>query len=396
MIPIRFVTPRYGADIMGGAEWGARQLATKLAADGWSVEVFTTCARDFRTWADEHPAGSTVEDGVTVHRFGVRRPRAAGFDRATDEILARLPDVGIDDALEWIDIQGPDSPALLDAVAGVDDGVLALYPYLYQPTVRGAALARVPTVLHAAAHPEPPLDLPVFDELFSSVSALAHHSRAEQDLVARRFPETRTTPQVVLGLPIDDVDADPVAARAALGLGDEPFVVWLGRIDRGKGVHELVERFADVRRSRGGGNLVLAGPVVDPPPPTPGVRVLGPVPEEHKAGLLAAADVFVNPSPHESFSIVILEAWLAGTPVLVNGWCEPMRHHCEESGGGLWYMGRADFEIALTRLLDDPGARDRLADAGRDYVRSRYGWPIVKRRYEGLLSGMLAGSGLER
>ena len=322
---------------------------------------------------------------MTVHRFGVRRTRTTGFDRHTDRLLAKLPDVSEQEALEWVDAQGPDSPALLDAIAAVDDGVLALYPYLYQPTVRGVTRARVPAVLHAAAHPEPPLAFPVFDRLFGSVAGLAHHSRAEQRLVAQRFACTRTTPQVVLGLPIDDVEADPLAARAALGLGDEPFVVYLGRVDRGKGVHDLVARFDAARRRRGNGRLVLAGPVVDEPPRTPGVSVVGPVPEEEKAGLLAAADVLINPSPNESFSIVVLEAWLAGTPVLVNGWCEPMRNHCEDSGGGLWYTGPADFEVALDRLLDDPELRHRLARAGRRYVRREYGWPAVRGRYDALL-----------
>ncbi len=315
-----------------------------------------------------------MEDGVTVHRFPVRRPRTADFDAHTHRLLGELPAVSEEAALEWVDAQGPDSPELIDAVAAVDDGVLALYPYLYQPTVRGARVARVPAVLHAAAHRERPLELPVFDALFSSVTGLAHHSRAEQALIAGRFPATRTLPQVVLGLPVDETVADPVGARVALGLGDEPFLVYLGRIDRGKGVHDLVAGFADVRARRGSGRLVLAGPVVDEPPRSAGVTVLGPVPEEHKAGLLAAADVFVNPSPHESFSIVVLEAWLAGTPVLVNGWCDPLRDHC------------ADFAVALGRLLDDADLRDRLARAGADHVRATYRWPAVRERYDRLLA----------
>ena len=54
--------------------------------------------------------------------------------------------------------------------------------------------------------------------------------------------------------------------------------------------------------------------------------------QEHKFGLLAAADALINPSPHESFSIVVIEAMLVGTPVLVNGRCPPLRGHCENSG----------------------------------------------------------------
>ncbi|MCY4495596.1 MAG: glycosyltransferase family 4 protein, partial [Acidimicrobiaceae bacterium] len=117
-----------------------------------------------------------------------------------------------------------------------------------------------------------------------------------------------------------------------------------------------------------------------------GVVCLGPVSEEHKFGLLAAADVLVNPSPLESFSLVVLEAWLAGTAVLVNGWCDPTRDHCVQSGGGLWYRNFLEFEVALNRLLDDTELRARLARAGKSYTTKYYSWPAVRRRYFSLLS----------
>ena len=381
---ITFVAPRYGADVFGGAEQAARAYATRLAGEGWRVRVITSCARSI-DWHDEFTPGTTVEEGVEVTRCRVRRPRDPGLDDASARLFAAST-VSLDDAQDWIDRQGPDSPELLEAVAAVDDGVIALTPYLYQPTVRGAQVARVPVVLHAAAHPEAPLRLPVFDRLFESVDALAHFSQAEQALVLDRFATTATTPQVVLGMPIEvDEPVDAARARQALGLGDEPFAVCLGRIDAGKGVHDLVERFGRFRAAHGRGRLVIAGPVVDPPPATPGVTVLGPVPAEHKFGLLAAADVLINPSPHESFSIVVPEALLAGTPVLVNGWCLPLREHVANSHGGLWYTGLADFDVALGRLLDDAELRDRMVAAGATYAREMFSWRSVLRRYERLV-----------
>jgi glycosyltransferase involved in cell wall biosynthesis len=381
---ITFVTPRYGTGVVGGAETGARSIATRLAADGWPVQVLTTRASSSVTWADEYDEGTSVIDGVTVHRFGVRRPRDPAFDDLSADLFARA-EVDRATALDWIDRQGPDSPDLLDAIGDVSEGVLALYPYLYQPTVRALDVARVPTVLHAAAHDEPPLRLPVFDDLFSGVDGLAHHSQAEQVLVADRFPATVTRPQVVLGLPVDAGVGDPDRTRRELDLGDGPFVLCLGRLDRGKGVHDLVRWYSRSRSRLGGTRLVLAGPVIHRPPPTDGVVVLGTVSEEHKWGLLAAADVLVNPSPLESFSLVVLEAWLAGTPVLVNGRCAPTVEHCRFSGGGLWFTGIADFEVAMIRLTENPELARRLADAGGEYVRRTFAWPAVRRRYQALL-----------
>ena len=384
--PVTFVTPRYGAEVLGGAEAGARQLATRLAADGREVSVITSCALSMQTWADDFGAGRSVEDGVSVLRCPVDRQRAADFDARSDELLPRASSAAIDEALDWIDQQGPTSSALIEAVGAVAAGVLVFYPYLYHPTVRGLPRARVPTILYPAAHRELPLDLPVFDDVFGRVDGIALQTRAEQALVQQRFPASFSTPQALVGLPVEMGEKpDRDAAREALGLGDEPFVLCLGRVDRGKGTHDLVERFGRFRAARGAGRLVLAGPVAEAPPDVAGVTCLGPIPEEHKFGLIAAADVLINPSFYESFSIVILEAWLAGTPVLVNGWCAPMVEHCTASGGGLHYTGVADFEIALSRLLDEPATRADLAAAGSDYVRRRYAWSAVSARLDGLI-----------
>ncbi len=387
---VTFVTPRYGADVLGGAEAGARLLATRLAADGRRVEVITSCASSMRTWADDYPEGTTLEDGVKVTRCRVDRVRAPDFDARSDRILPNARRASMTDARAWIDEQGPTSGALIEAVAAVAGGIAVFYPYLYHPTVRGLPAARVPTVLYPAAHPEAPLDLPVFDAVSENAGGIAFQTRAEQALVHERFPATSRSVQAMIGLPVEmDTDPDPAAARAALGLGDEPFVLCLGRVDRGKGTHDLVERFGRWRAGGGRSRLVLAGPVAQAVPSTDGVVCLGPIPEAHKFGLVAAADAVINPSFHEAFSIVILEAWLAGTPVLVNGWCAPLVEHCANSGGGLFYTGRTDFEAALTRLVDDEAMRRRMAAAGGRYVRRAYGWPAVRARFDGLTGRLL-------
>ena len=387
MTDITFVSPRYGADILGGAEQAVLSLARRFSADGLSVAVLTSRARSYTTWADDYPEGTTVEDGVVVSRFGVDQQRPVDFDALSDQILPHASEASVPQGLAWIERQGPTSTALLDAIATVSSGVLALTPYLYHPTVHGARLSKVPTILHAAAHPELPLELRVFDRVFGSVSALAHYSRAEQELVLSRFPATLTTPQVVLGLPVEppQYEIDPRAVRANLELGVEPIILCLGRVSRGKGTHELLEMFLAASTLRGGAKLVFAGPLVDEIPKHEDVFCLGPVSDETKYGLLAAADVLVNPSPLESFSLVVLEAWSMGTPVVINGRCGPTREHCESSGGGLWYSGLAEFETAIRRLITDTDLRLRLGTAGQAYVRNRYSWPMVRRRYEALL-----------
>ena len=388
MPDLTFVTPRYGPEVAGGAEQGARTLAEGLVGEGRSVQVLTTCAVSAVTWDDHLTPGRSLINGVDVHRFPVRRPRGDDFWEFNGRVMKRAVRVDLPTAMEWIDRNGPDSPGLIDAVSDVSDGIVAFYPYIYQPSVRGAMVARTATLLHAAVHREQPLDLCVFGRLFESVDGFAHHTRAEQRLVLDRAPAAAVKPQAVVGLPVERPEGLTVTAgadmRARLGIGDRRLVLYLGRVDPGKGTHDLAAAFAsaDIPDAV----LVLAGPPVNAPPVSERMRVTGLVSEAEKWALLEAADVFVNPSAHESFSLVILEAWLAGTPVLVNGRTRPLAEHCALSGGGLVYTGLADFAAALKRLLADPQARRRLADAGRSYCERRYSWPAVRSRYESLLS----------
>ncbi len=72
---IAFVPPRYGDDVVGGAESVLRQAAERLAGRGWEVDVLTTCARDHFTWANVYPPGSERHGDLTVMRFPVVHPR---------------------------------------------------------------------------------------------------------------------------------------------------------------------------------------------------------------------------------------------------------------------------------------------------------------------------------
>ena len=100
------------------------------------------------------------------------------------------------------------------------------------------------------------------------------------------------------------------------------------------------------------------------------------------------AAAFVHPGVYESFSIVLLEAWLAGRPALVNAGCGPTRQHCERSGGGIAFGRYADFEVGLDRLLADPALAAAMGAAGRAYVEDGFRWPTVIDRYTRFLASL--------
>ena len=389
--------PRYGTGIRGGAETGARMLAEHLAADrGHQVEVLTTCAVDAITWRDELEEGTGEVNGVTVRRIRSEAGRDDRFHPLWAALREDPAHASREDMERWVELQGPRSPALLDAVAGSDADVVAFYPYLYYPTVRGLPLVAERAILHPAAHEEPALHLGIYDELFTCCRGFAFHSRSERTLVNERFG-VATTPQVVVGLGVEeppDGGIDEGAARAAYGLGEAPYLVCIGRVDDQKGTGMLWRSFrAYKRRHPGPLRLVLVGQVVDPPERADDVVVTGMVGEEDKWGLLRGARALVAPSPYESFSLTVVEALTAGVPVLVNARCAPTREHCEQSGAGLWFGDFAEFEAVVGLLTTDDAVHETMRRNGRAYVAANYTWPVVLDRYCGFLERFTGGAG---
>jgi glycosyltransferase involved in cell wall biosynthesis len=380
-VRIAYVVPRYGTEVLGGAEYGARMLAERLVSFlAWDVEVLTTCALDARTWADEYPEGTVDVNGVRVHRFRSAAGRHPDFDALSGPVLRHPEATSLADAERWIDLQGPVNPAIVEAVGDSDADLVVFYPYLYHPTVRGVPVAGRRAVMHPAAHDEPPLRLPVFGPVFRGVRGLVYQTYGERDLVERLFSVAHVH-HVVMGLGVEEQEGDSAAA-----VPDAPFLLCLGRVDDGKGAGMLARWFAEYKARRPGPlQLVFAGPVVHPPPEHPDIRVLGPVTEEAKWGLLRRALALVNPSYFEAFSIVLMEAWTAGVPVVVNGACLATREHCERSGGGLWFTHYAEFEVVVDRLQADEGLRAGLAERGRGYVDAHFRWPVIIERYRRFL-----------
>lgn len=386
---VDFVVPRYGTEVVGGAEFAVRMLAEELVRQrGWAVQVLTTTARDSRTWAAGYPDGSTTIGGVPVRRFALDSGRDPDFDAFSTELLVAPSSASPDREREWLRRQGPNSTELLDAVSASEADVVVFTPYLYAPTVEGIGRVGRRAVLQPATHDEQPLRLPMFEAVFGAATGLAFYTDAE-----RRFTESRFAighrRQVVVGLGSDAGPGDPAEARAAVGVGDRPFLLCLGRVDDGKGTGALVRFFTEYQRRHGGDlALVLAGPVVHHPADHPDVIVAGPVSESVKWGLLRAAEVLVSPSAYESFALVLIEAWNVRTPVLVNARCAVTVEHCRRANGGIWYSGFASFEAALRRLLASEDLRASLANSGARYVQERYQWPAIIDRYAGFLDAV--------
>jgi glycosyltransferase involved in cell wall biosynthesis len=378
------VVPRYGEMVVGGTEHWLRMLCEHLVAmKQWRVEVFTTCATSAATWRDELAPGDSVLGGVTVHRHRSRSgrdPRYLELNAVIGDDPAGVPD---DVARLFVELVGPVCPDVLDDAAASACDLVAVTPYLFWPAVHGVPRLGRRVIFHGAAHDEPELHLGIMRDVFLSVGGFAFNSYAERALVERTFPIAHL-PARVIGNSVAEEPGDPAAARAALGLSpDEPFVLCVGRVERSKGTHALAELWRRYRRRRGrdAPRLVLLGPVHEELVSDGDVLVAGQVPEQVKWGALRGCCFLVAPSPWESFSLVVLEAWLAGRPVLVNGRCEATVEHSRRGGGGLWFGDEVEFEVMADRLLSDGSLRDHLASMGEAYARRQFSWPAVVDRY---------------
>ena len=380
------VIPRYGEEIVGGTEHWLRMLCEHLVAmKDWRVEVFTTCATSAATWADELAPGDSVLGGVTVHRYrslSGRDPRYAELSAVIRDDPERVPD---DVAFRYVELVGPVCPEVLDQAASSECDLIAVTPYLFWPAVHGTPRLGRRVIFHGAAHDEPELHLGIMREVFLSVGGFAFNSHAERALVERTFPIAQL-PASVIGNSVTEGSGVPRMARDALGLGsEERFVLCVGRVERDKGSHAVADLWRRYRRQRPDApRLVLLGPVHEALDGNEDVLVAGRQSEEVKWGALRACELLIAPSPWESFSLVILEAWLAGRPVIVNGRCEATVEHCRRSGGGLWFSDALEFEVMIDRLLSDGEVRDHLARSGGAYARRQFGWPAVVGRYAAL------------
>jgi glycosyltransferase involved in cell wall biosynthesis len=385
-LKLAFVVQRYGLDIAGGAEYHCRLVAEHMARHA-EVEVLTTCASDYLTWANHYPEGREVLNGVPVRRFKVKRPRdPEAFADWTDRVFRASH--GPADELRWLEEQGPFSPRLvrhLERHRG-DHDLFVFFSYRYYPTYHGLRAVRDKALLVPTCEEDGVYGLSIFPPLFRMPRAIVYNSVEERALI-ETVSGNKDVPGDVVGvgsaLP---ENLDPQGFRGRAGLNG-PYVLYVGRIDENKGCRQLFDFFRRYRAETGSGLvLALVGKAVIDLPSHAGIVHLGFLSDEEKWNALAAAELLVMPSRLESLSMVTLEAWWAERPVLVNGKCEVLRGQTRRANAGLYYTSYEEFREALALLESDPVLRVQLGRNGRSYFEKHYTWDIVEQKYLALIA----------
>jgi glycosyltransferase involved in cell wall biosynthesis len=387
-VKLAFVVQRYGLDIAGGAEYHCRLVAEHMARHA-EVEVLTTCAADYVTWANHYPEGRELLNGIPVRRFKVKRPRdPLRFSDWTDRVMR--PSAAPQDVGKWLEEEGPFSPRLVRHVERHADAFdfFVFFSYRYYTTYHGLRAAASRALLVPTAEDDGVYRLPIFPPFFRLPRAVVYNSVEERAMI-QAVSGNHDVPGDVVGvgsaLP-DPRTLDAAAFRRRHGL-DGRFMLYVGRIDENKGCRQLFDFLRRYRRETGSAlQLVLIGKPVIPIPDEPGLRHLGFLPDAEKWDALAACDLLVMPSRYESLSMVTLEAWWAGRPVLANARCDVLRGQCQRSQAGLYYMSYDEFAEALALLERDHGLRATLGRNGRRYYDAHYAWDVIERKYLDLLA----------
>ena len=382
---VAFIVQRCGQEVNGGAEAHCLQVAQRMSKH-WDTEVLTTCALDYMTWADHYPPGPEETGGTIIRRFPVDHPREVeSFNRLSGELHGRQQSVTMAEQEQWMRAQGPVSSALLEYLAANRDeyNAFIFFGYLYAPTYFGLPIVQEKAFLAPLAHDEWTIYFSMWDQFFTLPRRLIFNTSFERDFLHRRFPDLRLDGPVV-GVGIEPPPAfHPERFRQRYRL-TEPFLLYLGRIDESKGCGRLIEDFID--GSNAGTipqKLVLAGNEVMPIPFHDDVIHLGFIDHEQKWDALAACDWLIMPSPHESLSMALLEAWAAGRPALVAAEAEVLVGLCRRANAGLWYRDLADLQTIL-RVIDDR-AKEALGANGQRFVEENYSWERVEAAYIQLL-----------
>ena len=381
-LKLGFVVQRYGLEIAGGAEYHCRLIA-ELLRDHAEVEVFTTCALDYVEWKNHYEEGETVLNGVRVRRFKVEKQREILRFAKLSERIARA-DHTREDEEEWMDAQGPFSPALRDhvletAAAGRHDALI-YFSYRYWTTCKTLRPSRTPALLAPTAEDDGLYRLGLFREPFEAVTQFVFNSVEERQMLETAMG--RELPGDIVGvgsaLPAS-VDGDAFRQRHGI---EGSFLLYVGRIDLNKGCPELFDHFLRYRAQTGSQlKLVLIGRALLELPKDESIRALGFLEDHEKWDALAASLALAIPSRLESLSMVTLEAFYAERPVVANAHCAVLRGQCRRSGGGLYYANYDEFREVLQVLEGDAELRGRMGRAGHAYFETHYAWPVILDKY---------------
>ena len=388
---VGLVVQRFGPDILGGSEFHAYTIA-RMLAPFVQLTVLTTCARDYRTWENVYPQGTSHLDGMEIIRFASEQPRdIAAFNDWSDAFFSKQTH-SREEEEEYLKRQGPYVPELIRYLKthGERFDAVIFYTYLYYPTAFGLPLVQDKAVLIPTFHLEPPAGLGIFKRVLPAAHSFIFNT-PEEKAAFMDFYGMQACRHVVAALPIDQLvrahTCDPVVDISP----PKRYLLYCGRIDAGKGFFEVYDYIKKLRANgllgkerflvTGRGRTESLGSDVD---------YLGFVSEAAKYLLLRNALVTLVPSHYESLSIIALESLYLGTPIIGRASCLPVKGHITRGRCGALFNDFTSFRGSLVSLLADRRHRQVLGDRGRRYIDAFYSRDYLVAQYNRILGAFVS------
>ena len=398
------VIPWFGRDLKGGAEQQAWQIASRLGARGHAINVLTTCCRSHQDdWATNHwPAGSVTEpEGFVVRRFPVEERDRRSFDQVCSRLLSLPPEA----LVPGVSPLPPNESRIFVAELIKSNALLTFLtterenfdwfiflPYLYGPILDGIPIVGDRAALQPCLHDEAYAYLPEVADAFYRAALLFFNSEGERELALRLFGPGIYEKCHLVGEGVEEkASASHTAFEANGEASPGRYVLYLGRKDEGKNLPLLLRAFRRFRAVRPNSDLklLLAGHgSADLELQDSGtVEDLGVVSDARKEQLLRQCTALFQPSQKESFSRVMMEAWMHGKPVGAHRRCLATAIAVERSGGG-WVAETEEEWASLFTAVHQlpPQTLEELGWRGRHYAEDFADWNHVVERYEAALS----------
>jgi glycosyltransferase involved in cell wall biosynthesis len=372
-----FVLPRVGEGNIGGAEFLSAKLAQKLSERGDTVEILSTCAQDNRSWENFYGAGEAREFGLKVRRFLV--------DTRNLEVWIPLQirlhngeKLTLDEQLLWMQ-ESVNSSSMYECILQEENNFDAFFfaPYLFGTTFHGSLIHPHKSVLIPCLHDESYAYTEVVAHMFRKTAGCLFNAKAEFRLAQSLYGELKGG---VVGMGFDLAE---FSQREPYFKESFPYILYLGRKETGKNVDLLVRLFLKAKDAGKLSDLklVIAGggsfsdlhinrshaDLID----------LSHISEEEKVSLLQYASLLCQPSVNESFSIVLMEAWMQKKSVLVNSYCDVTKEHADLSQAGLYFGDYSDFVGCCEYLINNPETSRQLGANGFEYVSKNYNWNSI-------------------
>jgi glycosyltransferase involved in cell wall biosynthesis len=268
-------------------------------------------------------------------------------------------------------------------------------PYLFGTTFWGSLIAPEKSILIPCLHDESYAYQEVIASMFRQVRGCLFNAEPEMYLARSLYGDIRGG---VVGMGFEMPSTQSVESLPPYFESRFPYILYLGRKETGKNVHRLIDYFCSAKSDGlipaevklailGGGSFsdlhrpeaASRDDVIDLPH----------LSEVEKQRLLKYALYLCQPSTNESFSIVLMEAWMVGTPVAVHGECPVTRHHVVNSRGGLYFSSASDLAGVTQYFLSDGETRQKHAEHGRQYVAQEYSWGAVLERFDRVVTELL-------